>query len=162
MLLVSDAALHFDLLFIRSDCSILLEHLVAAAGSSSWKQELLCFKMAPVPLRPCWIGVKHTRLVTWKGVQQLACHYIQFNYNTFALQELKGKYPQDKDIILTATLFDKCLYWLRFDVMSSDWLSFLQGLSAPWIWHRHPQAPGSAAYQRYCRWAHTRLHTHAC
>lgn len=41
---VSDSALHFDLLFIQSDCPV--------CCSNSWKlQELLCFKMATTPLR---------------------------------------------------------------------------------------------------------------
>lgn len=57
------------------------------------------------------------------------------------------------------TLSDKCLHWLWFDIMS---FVFPQGLSAPWVWYCHPQAPGSAAYQRHCRWAHTHLHTHTC
>lgn len=36
-----------------------------------------------------------------------------------------------------------------------------QGLFAPWIWYCHPQAPGSAAYQRHCRWASTHTYMHA-
>lgn len=35
---------------------------------------------------------------------------------------------------------------------------FSQGLSAPWIWYCHPQAPGSAADQRKCWWVLTHSH----
>lgn len=50
-LLVSDAALQFDLLFIRSDCPVLLEHFAAAAAAAA--AERFCLLKWPLLHSEC-------------------------------------------------------------------------------------------------------------
>lgn len=104
----------------------------------------------------------YSRLHEWHWKLYASCHAIVTGVIIRNLPSKASKVEAVNNIIIMLSIaflgkrFTFAAVWCN-----EFWLTVCpQGLSAPWIWHCHPQAPGSAAYQLFCRWVHTATHPH--
>lgn len=98
----------------------------------------------PIPVRLYWIGLEHRepRIVS------------VYTWVIISLPSKSSKTEAERGRRWS------CVQWLCGWYYEFWLVVFPQGLSAPWIWDCHPQAPGSAAYQCQCRCAHTYIPRH--